>query len=150
MKESFKDIPAEVWQVQMLQIHKTLVSPATYKECLRIIEKYPECFPWEAKYRSIPKDVHDAYIKECMNEWMRPFIETQVGPYPKFNDRTFKSMVSVGAQKRENYESLDAVQEFKNFFENMNEQEEKRAKQEREARELWDKHYKKYGLNYRP
>lgn len=34
-----------------------------YKRISDTIKKYPEYFPWETKYNSIPKEVHDKYKK---------------------------------------------------------------------------------------
>lgn len=83
-----QDTPNEVLWVLL---SPKMVGSDTYEEIERIIAKYPEYFPWETKYNSIPKEVHEAYIKEKYPDRDKPIVCTSDGGglYSKIKSEPF-------------------------------------------------------------
>lgn len=148
MKRNIQEIPEEVrwhWAVCMGAIDSG-VGMDTMKKLRAIEEKYPKYFPWEAKYRAIPKEVHDAYYKEI-------------------TDNLFSELYSFGegcdgvlatARKMQTPFSIDKKMSFgdleKVFSDYQEKQEEGKRQAEaahKKAKALWDKHYSKYKLPYK-
>lgn len=105
------------------------------------IRKYPEYFPWEAKYREIPQEIHEAYYKEKHGEWEI-----------KWKAEGGKGIMELirEAPTHEKEESSKTLSEM--FQDIVNAQEESRKKREENRlknKVLWDKHYSKYKLEYR-
>jgi hypothetical protein len=61
-----KNIPNEVIEVWAYQMSKRPVGTETYKRLQDIINKYPEHFPQEHIYNSIPNEVHIKYREETV------------------------------------------------------------------------------------
>lgn len=135
------NIPSEVFVVFQLQKLGCPIGTETYNKCQEVIKKYPEHFPWEAKYNSIPQEVHDAYSKELMDEFKSKFDSIPKG------DGLMKSLVSEGASKPRLKNFGEALRDMDNMFKEQHRQAEERLKK---SKQLWDKHYKKYNLKYRP
>jgi len=129
MKALYKDIPTEVKEyIVMTSSMNGMMGLEMYRKCKAIEEKYPEWFPWEHKYKSIPKQVHDAYNKE------KEIVSQKDKPTAAPLDLTTnKDLLNV----------LTKVIEWEN------EQKEMAAQQRKKDKVLWDKHYKKYGLEFR-
>lgn len=132
-----KDIPNEVLWVLTLP---RCVGSDTYRRVEEIIAKYPEYFPWETKYNSIPKEVHQAYIKEKYPDRDKPIscgegliAEMRKSEVKYYNDYLGKSF-----------------QELWDDLLNMEQQiRVKEAERYKKDKKLWDKHYKKYKLEFR-
>lgn len=133
----FEDIPNEVLWVLALP---RLVGSDTYKKAEEIIAKYPEYFPWETKYNSIPFEVHKAYNKEKYPDRDKPIptgegliAEMKKSEIKHYNDYLGKSFQEIWDDLL-NMEHQIRVKEAKRY---------------KEAKKLWDKHYKKYNLKFK-
>lgn len=142
-----EDIPEEVRRVWVYQYCGHAVGIDTWNEINAVIKAYPEYFPWETKYNSIPQSVHDAYNKEKY-AWMdklyqKPHPEGYIGLIP-----TIMQMDEV--LKEAPPEPQMTIHEI---FIMLSKQEDDKRKRQQEQDEnnkaLWDKHYKTYGLEYR-
>jgi hypothetical protein len=146
MKE--QDIPQEVWWVWAIQWSRKAVGLQTLEDVKHVIRKYPQHFPWETKYNSIPQEVHDAYYKEKHpwvedDIWSRPDDESYIGLIPTL----MKMNEIIKEQPPEPEKSISEM--FADLFK-MEEDKRRRQKEEDENNKaLWDKHYKPYGLEYR-
>lgn len=149
-KSRFDKIPDEAQRILLIEAFPErygpwLVSSKEYDRILAVKRKYPHLFPWQAKYDSIPKEVHEAYHKDVLDEsgWGKDFKIKNVS----HGDGLLKSMVNTGAEKPK--EPFDLRKAFNDLFE-MEERREKEAEERRKKDEaLWDRHYKKYGLKYK-
>jgi len=143
------NIPHEVAWVLCVQMGQIPLGIDSYEKAQEIIEKYPEHFPWEHKYKSIPKEVHDAFEAECYPERGKS-IESL------FDD------LEEGVRLREQvmnqtYVSVDPMKftkdDFVRMLDEMEAHERKRKEEERaeeiRVKKIWDKHYKRYNLKYR-
>lgn len=130
-----EDIPPEVMDVWAVQWAKIPVGFVHYEEMQATVKKYPEWFPWETAYEKIPQPVHDAYRaeseirgRELWDEYQKRVHEIpQPDPGP-FNLLNLMASLMRQSDKNRQYEY-----------------EEKARK-----KILWDKHYSKYKLEYRP
>lgn len=117
------------------------VGRSTFEKCQKIIDKYPKYFPWEHAYKSIPKEVHDAYMAEVNPDWDKPIIS---------NDN--KCGAGVKSEIGKVYYKSDVVLTQK-MFEDMifehEKMEQERIEERKKQKALWDKHYKIYGLEYK-
>lgn len=134
-----KDIPNEVLWVLTLP---RCVGSDTYRRVEEIIAKYPEYFPWETKYNSIPKEVHQAYIKEKYPDRDEPIVCTNDGEglYSKIKSEPFIYREYTPKEIGECFKQLDIITaNARNAA----------IVQRKKDKKLWDKHYKKYNLEYR-
>ena len=135
MKALYKDIPTEVKEyIVMTSSMNGMMGLEMYRKCKAIEEKYPEWFPWEHKYKSIPQEVHDAYNKE--KEGVQQKEKTISTPLTT----TAKEDLPLGQM---------LFNALKEAIELENKQREMAAEQRKKDKVLWDKHYKKYGLEFR-
>lgn len=104
----------------------------TYDKIRKIIKKYPEWFPWETKYNSIPQEVHDAYKGEV-------YPEKEVK-----KDVTPKVIVYTGERVMLK-DMVDTIQEY--FNRQYQRKMDKRVEKDR-LRKIWNKHYSKYNLSF--
>ena len=137
---NLQDIPNEVLWVYYIEKYVHYVGSDTYDKATEIIAKYPEYFPWETKYNSIPKEVHEAYIKEKYPDRDKPIpvgegliAEMKKSKVKYYNDYLGKSFDELW-QDLLNIEQQIRVKEAERY---------------KKAKKLWDKHYKKYNLEYR-
>lgn len=134
---SLKDAPAEVVNVWAIKQIGNPVGSELMKKINEVVERYPEYFPWEHKYKSIPEHVHEAFWQEKL-DYLKS-LEQQ-----KWDREERES--SYGYIKPPEDIKLDDV--FKRLFE----QQEKMKKERREryiaVKAIWDKHYKQYELEF--
>ncbi len=141
MKKGFKieDVPDEVmrcWQYQSLPF----VGSWMAGEINRIVEKYPEWFKWEHKYAAIPEEVHEAFQKELYPEVKMP----------EFNDENAgKGILERMKDNPPTTTTSITVTGLKEMFSRLDNAAKERQEKEKRRYELWQKHYKKYGLEYR-
>ena len=129
---NLQNIPDEVLWVLTLPRY---VGSDTYKKAEEIIAKYPEYFPWETKYNSIPKEVHQAYIKEKYPDKDEPIVCTGgISQMIKDDSFVYKQLTS---------------DEILQYFKDWDKLLESDLEIKREDKKLWDKHYKKYNLEFR-
>ena len=145
----YEYMPQEVLECHIIMTYSGgVVSKEMYDKIQATIDKYPNHFPWEHKYKSIPKEVHIAYDKEvngCSVEDMFVGGDSSFGGglLELINNSKF-----VYEYKKQNDGSI--VELFNKIFEAQQSEENEIKKQQKEAKLIWDKHYKKYELEYRP
>ena len=143
-----KQVPFEVqwvWAIRQAQIP---VGRESFEKATDIINKYPEYFPWEHKYKTIPQEVHDAFKAECYPEREKPIEEVSdelvdgVGLRDQLKNRESAGIVPTNFTQKD----------LEDFFDEMQEAQQKRMEEEKveenRVRKIWDKHYKKYGLKF--
>lgn len=148
MKKQFtpEDIPSEVWWVFSILMSGHPVGMKTCNEIHAIIEKYPEHFPWEHLYKSIPESVHDAFSRECYPERYRPFeevfadVNSQKGLMQQIRDTPLFKTPST---------QQELIQMFDNYEKRLRDDHNKKIAEQKRIKSIWDKHYKKYGLECR-
>lgn len=129
-------IPAEVQEV-MVYNHVKYVGRETMERIRTIIDKYPEWFPWEHKYKSIPQEVHDAYHKE---KYSKQDLKLSGGIYERMKEQTYINTSF----------NIDFLNNLFNKLCNYDaERELLRQYKRQKDKELWDKHYSKYNLEYK-
>ncbi len=136
------NIPNEVlWASGIIFINHG-IGIDTYEKIEEIIAKYPEYFPWETKYNSIPKEVHESYIKEKYPDRDKPIVCTNNGEglYSKIKNESFIYREYTPEEVGEWFRQLEAT-----IVKERNEV----VLQRKKDKKLWDKHYKKYNLEYR-
>ena len=145
-----QEIPSEVFHVITIIQNGIPIGVKMYDLVLETIKKYPQYFPWETKYASIPQKVHDDYNKEIGNSDMDS-LEQMIKEYDSTKENSITGKGILG-------EILEAVNKEKekkevfniNMYVNSLIQEKEQYEREMKRREdIWDKHYKKYGLKYR-
>ena len=141
------EIPAEVMEaIAIYTATGGMVGSKTFERLQEIINKYPKWFPWEHKYKKIPLEVHEAYRKEKYGfdisdpgEWrdkepgkgLMQMIEENVRIIEVHtNDKSLKTLLE------ESWDEMERVRL-------------KQIEDEKNDKALWDKHYKKYNLEYR-
>jgi len=135
-----KDIPFEVIEAQCLLFLKNPVGMETYKRVEDTVKKYPEYFPWETKYNSINKSVHENYDKELSVLFDSFYPRTPMDIKPGEGIVAWESRQKVVKWG----EPVDFDELSKNLTNKLNKDSDfKIAK-----KILWDKHYKKYKLKY--
>lgn len=130
-------IPDEVMWV--LMVSSGFVGRSTYDKCQEIISRYPEYFPWEHKYKSIPKEVHEAYLDEVNPLRHEPIVILEGGLH--LRDQIRKEYISINKTVTQ--------KDFEDMFNEMAKMEQERIEKRKKEKALWDKHYKIYGLEYK-
>jgi len=102
MKTDKQEIPDEVWWAAPFVLHGVPCGTTIAEKCIEIIKKYPQHFPWEAKYYSLPEEVHTAYKKEMGYDFDTIIKEMKLfednGDVKKV-DGGLRSMVDSGMSK---------------------------------------------------
>lgn len=148
----WNNMPEEVYWIKCLQISTPYIGIDTYNKALEIQEKHPEYFPWETKYKSIPKEVHEAYSKEA-------YPETHREPRKVFEDfekgdgiKAGKGLMETIREGHTTVTNLPTMEEMREAFKDMERREEahkeKKRKENLRLRKIWKKHYKKYNLDF--
>lgn len=146
MNETFtyKEVPAQVLEVWSYGISKQPVGFDTYTRLKDIIKRHPKFLPWEHKYDSIPQFVHDAYKREAYSYEM---------PKPKDNGEFIGLIPTILAETeivdRTTEKPTSFAEMFANMFKAEREERERKEREKLARKKLWDKHYAKYGLEYR-
>lgn len=138
MKE-FKDLPSEVRWVYGIQTFP-YIDIETYEKAQEIIGRYPEYFPWEHKYRSVPKEVHDAYWEELnMLNVEYNHHESEMGIQCLINE----------IRKKTDEPKKELQDMVADWFDEMNKEAAQMAALEDKIKRIWKKHYGIFGLKYR-
>lgn len=124
------------------------VSVKEYERILTVKRKYPEHFPWQAKYDSIPDSVHKAYNEDRWETSGLNSLNKDLQDGNKKGGGIFESMTTVGADKPEG--PTDFRKYFQDYYDMVTQREQEAEDRRKKDEALWDKHYKKYGLKYRP
>lgn len=136
--KSILDAPSDVLEVWVLQSLNQPVGLSTYERMKATIKKYPEYFPWETLYNSIPDEVHNAYRKEVDPTWGEPI------DWEKY--RNVKESPPIVLKP---YEGGDIAKMFDELFEAENKRRDEELAERKRRMKIWKKHYSKYGLDYR-
>jgi hypothetical protein len=135
-------VPKEVIEVWGYQMSKQSIGMETYKRLQDTIETYPEYFPQETIYKTIPQEVHDKYYEEKKELRLKfyPRKESDIQPGEGLWD---------WARRQEAAPIKITNLDIKELAEKISVTAPKIKKQyETEKRKLWNKHYKKYKLRY--
>jgi len=143
---SIENIPPEVWNVKWIQHLGEPVGQQTYAKIQEVIAKYPQYFPWEHKYALIPQEVHEAFQNECYPDRFNYTLPDQ----SNVPEAGFESQIKAQSIPY----TYPSDKSFQQLFQEMIDAEEKRrrdeAKELKRCQTIWNKHYQKYGLSYRP
>ena len=136
-KNNMEDLPSEVVEGICLSMQR-YHGIESYRRFMNIVEKYPNYFPQEyAYYFKVPQEIHDSYRKE-QKELFDKFY-----PPKKFAGGIWSQIREVQPYKIEFSELIKEIAESWG----------KKAKFdyefERASKKVWDKHYKKYKIDYR-
>ncbi len=139
MENYLEDIPSEVWWVVSLQHRNQPVGLEVYNRIQEIIDKYPEYFEWEHKYKAIPDEVHEAFNNEC---------------YPpekpvKSNGKGIMAYIEESEVVTFSVNKKDIIQLLKGWQESVELEREKKDAETRRIKKIWNKHYGKFKLKYR-
>jgi hypothetical protein len=142
---TLEDIPNEVLWVLSIKWSKQPAGMTIYNKIQEVVDKYPQYFEWEHQYKAIPQNVHDAFLKECYPERFEPI---------KWDESINKGeglMAQISKQEPVKFPSTqkELVEILNNFEKGMNESEQRRIDYEKKVRKIWDKHYRKFGLECR-
>lgn len=144
------DMPQEVYWAKFIGAHWDgrefiqMVGTDQYNKIRQIQKKYPEWFPWETKYDEIPEEVHEAYKREAY-----PYLYEAIDVGALTKDKNDSTPVKPWTDTYDGL-TLETLNQFMDeMYNRMEEQERKRKEEKAKAKKLWDKHYKKYGLEYR-
>lgn len=136
----YSEIPDEVMWAMIIGFphgNVRLVGVSTLEKIREIQKKYPEWFPWETLYDSIPQEVHDAYRNEAYPDWDKPIEFSGKGVLDSLKE---KAPVYTG-EVDPNW--LD------NLLTGINKQNDAAFEEDLRLSRIWNKHYSKYKLKYR-
>jgi len=131
------NIPKEVAEAMCIRMSR-FVGKARMDRYQDIVARYPEWFPWETKYRSVPQEVHDAYWKEKYPPL--DFSKPRKGLWEQINKKP---------QKIKKGEAQSIVEMLEELFKIEKKQRKKEIARKKKDKKLWDKYYKPYKLEYR-
>jgi hypothetical protein len=135
MKNNKEKIPQEVLEHFSVSAVPIRIGAKLYQRLLMIEEKYPQWFPWETKYKSIPQQVHIAYQKEA-------------GLYRDPNQKI--ECKSNGLTEIVKNITLKALTlEDLNFHKRIEDKRKEEDRLNKESKKIWDKHYSKFELEFR-
>lgn len=117
------------------------VGRETFEKVQKIIDKYPKYFPWERTFKSIPKEVHDAYVEEKKMTLMN-YIEVD-------NGIERGDGIRQQVEKNKPVDTILTKEMYEEFINSFAKDEEERIEKRKKEKALWDKHYKIYGLEYK-
>jgi len=141
-----KEMPKDVQEyLAIISATGGMMGLKMYNRCQEIIDNNPKWFAWEHKYKSIPKEVHDAYMDEKYPDRNKPLV---------FTEGSNKGILVLINESRNAHlnlskETFSIVDAMKDLFEMQEKQDKEMFAKEKQDKELWDKHYKKYKLEFR-
>lgn len=137
------DVPQEVMEAAMIMAYRPMVGLEVYNKVEAIIDKYPEWFPQEHIYRSIPEAVKELFEEEKRELYDTLFPVVDVGYVPGEG-------VMSHIRRVEEYSKTLPV---KTLEESLRYLFEERPKKDREyhnkLKALHNKHYKKYKYKFK-
>ena len=151
MEVSIENMPDEIIEYyQIMGITGGLMGLKMYERCEQIIENNPLYFPWETKYKSLPKEVHEAYLNE-----KNPDRNLTIEEYNAKHGESIGLIPSIMKMKTSviNYNpssgDFSLSESIKMLIDTQSLERKSREQREKREKELWDKHYKKHGLEYK-
>jgi hypothetical protein len=148
MKE--QRIPSEVAHVMAIIQNRIPIGVKMYEFVQNTIKEYPEWFPWETKYASIPKEVHDAYKREIGESDMQS-LEQMIKEYDstKENNITGKGILGQIIEAVEKEKKEKQYFDINMYMNSLIQEKEQYEREMKRKEKIFKKHYKKYGLEYR-
>lgn len=150
MSFNYDEVPDEVRRLWMWSMN-VYVGMEYIEERKRLVKKYPEWFPWDVKYNSIPEHVHAAYRAEAF-----PPMDFSMWNKNLDDDVSAKGLIPTILEYNPQPVSMDSSKSWIKQLENLFVEENRRQKELYNQTEkkfyddkaLWDKHYAPYGLEY--
>ncbi len=146
--KGIKELPEDIKQWQLIMaITGGLMGMEMYQKATAIIEANPSFFPGYHKYKSISKEVHDAYAKEIGEIKDKRWAEHN----KQMGWEGGGIMDIINKMPKVEFDSSATFDFMKSFDELVERQHKARAdliERMKEDKKVWDKHYKKYGLPY--
>lgn len=115
-----------------------------YDQCIKTIEKYPEWFPWETAYSKVPQEVHDSFEKECYPN--KQTIEEIIAEWKDIPRKSIMEQINENAAEYK----MPTKEEILGVFDGYLKRQKEAAIEQERVERIWNKHYKKYKLPYRP
>lgn len=141
-----QNIPDRVREAIAVRIVGQPVGKELYDRTQQTIKDYPEYFPWEAKYNSIPQKVHEAYGRE---KYPFRYHISKFGKDNKpFNKLYHVLKINIDAIPKKELTLQTLKELFSNMFLEQEKERERREQEKERAKELWDKYYQSYDLPY--
>lgn len=155
---SWGDMPNEVFWAKTVGMQPDgsggwirMIGMSILEKIKEIQKKYPDWFPWETKYDSIPKEVHDAYYNEINPPIQEDQEQIQCSGGGILEE--IKKMPELSFEYDPHKVTMDDLTQAIKMLNEEQEAQIERCKQlkARKAKEkkIWDKHYGKYGIEYR-
>jgi hypothetical protein len=139
----------EIWEYNVIMsITGGVMGSEMYNRVEEIITNNPMWFPWEHKYRSIPSHVHQAYKKESGQSWHLDPNADPIKPSKGLIPTLMEMKSNVIEYKIDKDKTLQ--ESLSEVFKSLEDQRKEQEKRTKEQKAIWDKHYKKYKLQYRP
>lgn len=132
---NFDIAPEEVQKVWVIQMMGSPIGSDLYKEVQDIISRNPKYFPYETAYNKVPQEVHESYLDEMYPNRHELLWECSDSKEVE----GFCGIISL-AKESAPIEKMSVEEIFKILID--------KEAQDRK-KQIWDKHYKKYGLEFR-
>lgn len=146
-----QDIPHEVYSVHAIMYYGGPVGKSVYDQCLHVVNKYPEHFPWEHLYHSIPKEVHKAYELEAYGpkkSFEEQFEEFKIGADHRPSGG-IKELIEKAPKYTYQYDpNFNIGEAFEKMYAQKQEEDRKKFEEQQRLRTIWNKHYSKYKLTF--
>jgi hypothetical protein len=152
MKTKFLDnTPEDVWKVWVLQTSAIGVGMESIKFIEATIEKYPEYFEWEHKFKAIPESVYEAYLDEVYPDRHERAAWT-LEDFRKHHESVMAEADKSNATFTNDGSNETWLENLKWFVKQLDEEHDRKIaalKEEARKEGIWNKHFKKYKLKYR-
>lgn len=131
MSKFYDNAPKEVLKVWAIKMMGHPIGGDLYKEVQDIISRNPKYFPYETAYNKVPQYVHEAYLDEI---------------YPDRHELLWE-----GSNSKESapIEKMSVEEIFKILIDKEAQDRKRKDDETKRRKAIWDKHYKKYGLEFR-
>lgn len=145
-----KNPPADVIWVIYIAKSGIPVGSGTIQRINEIVDKYPEWFPWEHKYKAIPQSVHDAFEAEAYPQTPISFTndDNSKGLFAMLDEPSIPTL----ALDKNKQQTIDEYlwETFKLTAKAMEQKLKVERIEKNRVRNIWKKHYDKYGLRFNP
>lgn len=147
MKKKIKleEVPHEVQMAMIILYSKNPVGIETYEMVIDIVERYPQFFKWEHKFNSIPQEIHDAFLNECYPERFEATKHIE----SKNDGKGILEQIMENPPTQIKFTRESFEENYKKWQEELIEEEKRKVIEEKRIKKIWDKHYQKFGLEFR-
>jgi hypothetical protein len=145
-KEYFEEMPDEVVEYyRIMAITGGLMGLQMYNRCKEIVENNPKYFVWEHTYKSIPDEVHEAYLDEKNPDRHKPLEFKKIGS----GNGILADIEAMEIPEFKIDPNFNLANALMDMIKHQDALHKKQWEQENADKKLWDKYYKKYKLEYR-